>query len=241
MTDNGGAMIAEEFTDGLLSLGILHQKTLPYSPHQNGKQESFWATLEGRLLEMLDGYPHLTLEFLNYATQAWVEMEYNRATHREIGCSPVERFASSPDVLRASPSSDTLRQAFRLQTTRRQRKSDGTISVDGKRFEIPARYRHFVDVTIRYARWDLGRMDLIDPSSDTILAPIYPLDRTANADGRRGLIEPTAQPDAAQDPPAGRGEHPPLLKKLLQDYSASGLPPAYLPKPDNRQPPGDAT
>ncbi len=30
MTDNGAAMIADEFTEGLLSLGILHEKTLPY-------------------------------------------------------------------------------------------------------------------------------------------------------------------------------------------------------------------
>ena len=55
LTDNGAAMIAEEVTEGLLRLGIVHEKTLPYSPYQNGKQECFWATLEGRLMEMLDG------------------------------------------------------------------------------------------------------------------------------------------------------------------------------------------
>ncbi len=52
MTDGGGAMIAEEFTEGLQRLGIVHEQTLPYSPYQNGKQENFWATLEGRLMEM---------------------------------------------------------------------------------------------------------------------------------------------------------------------------------------------
>ena len=89
MTDGGSAMIAEEFREGLLNLGIVHETTLPYSPYQNGKQERFWATLEGRLMEMLAGVKELTLEFLNEATQAWVEMEYNRAVHRELGCSPV--------------------------------------------------------------------------------------------------------------------------------------------------------
>jgi putative transposase len=48
MTDNGAAMMAEEFTGGLHALGIVHQTTLPYSPQQNGKQEVFWARLEGR-------------------------------------------------------------------------------------------------------------------------------------------------------------------------------------------------
>jgi hypothetical protein len=39
LTDNGAAMVSDEFTEGLFALGIVHEKTLPYSPHQNGKQE----------------------------------------------------------------------------------------------------------------------------------------------------------------------------------------------------------
>jgi len=42
-------MLADEFTQVLLRLGILHETTLPYSPYQNGKQECFWGHLEGRL------------------------------------------------------------------------------------------------------------------------------------------------------------------------------------------------
>jgi putative transposase len=233
LTDNGAAMVAEEVTEGLLRLGIFHERTLPYSPYQNGKQEAFWGTLEGRLMKMLDGVAELTLEFLNNATQAWMEMEYNRAVHRETSSSPVERFAHAPDVLRTSPSSDSLRQAFRLETKRRQRQSDGTISVEGVRFEVPARYRHFRDVAVRYARWNLGRVDLVDPHGGTILAPIYPLDKSANADGRRSLVEPDGvdlPPDrSAEGGPQDR-ELPPLLKRILQEYSATGLPPAYLPK-----------
>ena len=156
LTDNGPAMVADEFKTGLLGLSIVHERTLPYSPYQNGKQEAFWGTLEGRLMEMLDGCVELTLDFLNQATQAWTEIEYNRAVHREIATSPVERWSQSPDVLRSSPSSDGLRDAFRLETKRIQRQSDGTISLEGVRFEIPARFRHFRCVVVRYARWDLG-------------------------------------------------------------------------------------
>jgi len=240
LTDNGGAMIADEVTAGLLRLGIVHEKTLPYSPYQNGKQECFWASLEGRLMEMLGGVTELSLALLNEATQAWVEIEYNRRTHREICCSPVERFAQASDVLRASPSSSTLRNAFRMEGSRTQRQSDGTISVEGVRFEIPARYRHFRKVSVRYARWDLSRVDLIDPRSGTILSPLYPLDRKANADGGRLLFEPDGagtQADAGARPDQGRPDQerpeeqlPPLLKRLLAEYAATGLPPAYLPK-----------
>jgi putative transposase len=230
LTDNGSAMVAEEVTEGLLRLGIVQERTLPYSPYQNGKQEAFWGRLEGRLLKMLDGVAELTLDLLNEATQAWVEIEYNRAVHRETSCSPVDRFARAPDVLRESPSSESLRDAFRLETKRSQRQSDGTISLEGVRFEIPARYRHFREVSVRYARWDLGRVDLVDARSGINLAPIYPLDKSANADGQRAVIEPG---DTAAVPEGRRrsaDELPPLLKRILQEYSATGMPPAYLPK-----------
>ena len=179
---------------------------------------------------MLDGMPELTLQWLNTATQAWVEIEYNRAVHGETSCSPVARFAQAPDVLRDSPSSESLRDAFRLQTKRTQRQSDGTISLEGVRFEIPARYRHFREVTGRYARWDLGRIDLVDKRSGITLAPIYPLDKTANGDGRRAVIEPGGTAVPPEERRRTAGELPPLLKRILQEYSATGMPPAYLPK-----------
>jgi len=230
LTDNGSAMVAEEFSEGLLRLGIVQERTLPYSPYQNGKQEAFWGRLEGRLMNMLDGVANLTLDSLNYATQAWVELEYNHAAHRETSSSPVECFAQTPDVLRSSPSSESLREAFRLETKRTQRRSDGTVSIEGVRFEIPSRYRDFRKLSVRYARWDLGRVDLVDERSGIILAPIYPLDKTANADGRRALIEPAGSDVPADDSQRKDLPLPPLLKRILQEYSATGLPPAYLPK-----------
>jgi putative transposase len=236
MSDNGSAMLADEFTEGLLRLGILHETTLPFSAYQNGKQENFWAHLEGRLLEMLGKVGQLTLEFLNQATQAWVEIEYNRRVHREIGCSPATRFATAPDVLRESPSSDALRAAFRREVKRRQRQSDGTISLEGVRFEIPSRYRHFRDVVVRYPRWDLSLVDLVDPREGTILARLFPLDRAANADGRRAVLAPRPDESASTDSARSPAELPPLLKQILAEYSATGLPPAYLPKDSSPNP-----
>jgi hypothetical protein len=96
---------------------------LPYSPYQNAKQEVFWAQVEGRLLALLDGEADLTLERLNTATQAWVELEYHRARHRELGCTPLERYLAGPDVGRPSPCSEELRRAFRAEVERTQRRS----------------------------------------------------------------------------------------------------------------------
>jgi len=42
MTDNGAAMLAEETTQGLASLSVLHQTTLPYSPYHYVAPEVMW-------------------------------------------------------------------------------------------------------------------------------------------------------------------------------------------------------
>lgn len=231
MTDNGAAMQAEEFRSGLHELSILHETTLPYSPYQNAKQETFWATVEGRLMAMLEGVKELTLDRLNEITQAWVELDYHREIHSEIATIPLRRYLDSRHVGRDCPDSAILRQAFRCTVTRRQRRSDGTLSLAGRRFEIPNRYRHLEQPQVRYARWDLRSVDLIDPHTREILCPLYPLDKNANASGQRRTLEPASQNDMTPAQPGA--ELPPLLRKLLADYAATGLPPAYLPKQSN--------
>jgi putative transposase len=232
MTDNGSAMLAHETHEGLLRLGIMHEKTLPYSPYQNGKQEAFWAQLEGRLLAMLSRVEPLTLEFLNRASQAWVELEYNRSLHQEIGASPIDRLLKGPDVSRPSPESQTLRFAFTMQERRTQRRSDGTISIKGIRFEVPSAFRHFEHLFVRYQSWDLSMAYLVDKRTGGLLVRIYPQDKTKNAHGHRRTLEPVSQ----DQPPSGKIDSdpiPPLLRKILADYAATGLPPAYLPKEES--------
>lgn len=162
MTDNGAAMLADETVTGLAALGIVHQTTLPYSPYQNAKQESFWGRIEGRLMAMLEGEEALTLDLLNQATQAWVEQEYHRTRHSEIAATPLARYLAGPNVRRECPGTTALAAAFRIEVVRRQRRSDGTASLAGERFEIPSRFRHLAMVHPRYARWDLTRVDLVD-------------------------------------------------------------------------------
>ena len=232
MNDRGSAMMSGEFTAGLAALGIVHVPTRPRSPHVNGKQESWWSQIETRLLPMLEGEANLTLDQLNLATVAWVTQEYNRTKHGEIGCPPLERYLTGPNAARECPGSEALRAAFRIEVKRRQRRSDGTVRLENQRFEIPSRYRHLSDIRLRYARWDLSRVDLIDPHSGAILCPVYPIDKVANADGLRGVLGPV---NHSPQPPAGGIA--PLLKKMIADYAATGLPPAYLPETDTQDDP----
>lgn len=225
LSDNGSAMIAHETTQGLARLSVTHRTTLPYSPYQNGKQETFWNPVEGRLLAMLEGQPDLTLGLLNEATQAWVEMEYNREVHSEISQAPLARWLDGPTVGRDCPTVDDLRLAFTAGETRSQRRSDGTASIEGVRFEIPARFRHLRKLHLRYASWDLTHVWLVDERTDAVLSRLYPLDKARNADGFRGVVELAVPGPLAQ--PAGIA---PLLRKLMTEYAATGLPPAYIPK-----------
>ena len=224
LTDNGAAMLAAETTEGLERLGVVHHTTLPYSPEQNGKQESFWGQIEGRLLPMLEGEPVLSLELLNTAAQAWVEHEYHRKDHSEIKETPLARYLRGPSVGREGPSSDALRRAFRTEISRTQRRSDGTVTVEGIRFEIPAAYRSLVSLRLRVARWDLACVDLVDPRSGEHLATLLPLDKARNAERSRRILRPTTQA------PARTSGIAPHLRALMADYAATGLPPAYVPK-----------
>jgi hypothetical protein len=194
MTDNGGAMLADEIAGGLARLGIVH------------------ATV-------------------------WVEGDYNQRLHRELGTSPLRRYLDAPDVGREAPDSETLRRAFRREVTRTQRKSDGTVSLEGVRFELPSRYRQLERLTLRYARWDLRSVEFVDPHTGDPLCPLFPLDKTRNAEADRRQLDDAIDSEPAS--PTSPSETPPLLRALIEDYAATGQPPAYLPEPHDDPDPED--
>jgi putative transposase len=228
LSDNGAAMVAGEYETGLESLGINYRTILPHSPYQNGKQETFWAVLESRCLAMLERVPSLSLELLNRATQAWVEQDYNRGRHEEIKMAPLEKLLQSPQQGRECPPMAILQQAFCLVAKRTQRRSDGTISIEGVRFELPNTLRTLTKLSLRYRRWDLSEAWVVQPrSSMTVVQRITPLDKAGNADGRRRALEPPTALCGVQA--ADASKLPPLMTQWLTNYAATGAPPAYLP------------
>ena len=238
ITDNGAPMTAGEVREGLHRLGIVHSTTLAYSPYQNGKQEVLWASVEGRLMAMLEGVEPLTLEMLNHATIAWVERDYHRRVHRELATTPLKRLLNSDDASRPCPDASALRAAFRICVKRTQRRSDATVSVEGVRYQVPKPWRHLRELSLRVARWDLASVDLVDARSGERLSTLYPLDKQRNAEGMRQRTEPgdddggTSAPGVAQ-PPA------PLLQRILDEQAASGLPPLWLAHPERPAPDTD--
>lgn len=227
LSDCGKAMQGAEIKTALEDLSITHNMTLPYSPYQNGKQEAFWNQVEGRLMALLDAVSPLTIEFLNKSTQAWVEMEYNRSYHSEIGMSPIEKMLNGHNVARHTDIDFAqLQFHFTRIITRVQRKSDGTVSVNGVRFEIPSSMRHHRRITLRHAQWAKNGAYIVDPKHHSQkLAHIIPLDKLKNADGKRRSLQKVDEivPDTPKNP------IPPLLQNMINEYNADGSPSGYLP------------
>lgn len=238
-TDNGSAMRAEELKEGLERLGILAQRTLPYAAYQNGKQECFWKPLEGRMMRMFPKHKRITLEILNHVSQAWAEQDYQVRVHRETGMTPLDRFMNSPDVLRPSPSMEALKRSFRITCTRKQRRTDGTVTLDGVRFQVPRQYAHLEELTLRYARWDLGEAEILCPETRLPLVSIAPLDRLANANGLRKDLhqEPETSTEVVAEGDILDLENdaiPPFMRHLLDEHRRHNPLVGYLPCPQTK-------
>ena len=192
-------------------------------------------------MAMIGSTKELTLEQLNLLTQVWLEQDYHRNRHSEIATTPLQRFTNATSVGRDAPDSDTLRRAFRKRERRKQRYSDGTCSLEGRRFEIPSRFGKLEYVTLSYARWDLSNVELIDPDTGVVLSRVYPLDKQANASGlrrARGSAHRVNNVTSEHSVPANaplcvvdeQGLSP-LMRMHMRDYAATGLPPGFIPSP----------
>ena len=102
------------------------------------------------------------------------------------------------------------------------------------RFEVPSRFGHFQHLYVRYQSWDLSKAYLVDPRTDDFLASIHPQDKTKNANGYRRILQTPAALTAPNNE-TDQDQIPALLRKILSDYAATGLPPAYQPmEPTNK-------
>ena len=223
MSDNGAAMLAAETVQGLEVLGVLHQTTLAYSPYQNGKQESVLVT--GRIASDGDARKrratHPRTAQRSHPGPGSNSSTTKRST-RNWASHPVQRYLDGPDVGRPSPNGAALRDAFRRQQWRTQRRSDATVSIEGRRFEVPSRLRHQSRLVVRYARWDLSHINVVDPHNGQPIAPLWPLDKQRNSNSRRRALEPSTTTPADNPTSATIA---PLLQQLMDEYAATGLAP----------------
>ena len=73
--------------------------------------------------------------------------------------------------------------------SRTLRRSDATVSIEGRHFEVPGRYQHLQRIAVRYAVWDLTTVHQVDEHTGSMLCRLYPQDKTKTpaARARSGL------------------------------------------------------
>lgn len=85
-------------------------------------------------------------------------------------------------------------------------------------------------LSVRYASWDLTHVTLVDPhNNNALLCTLYPQDKSANASGLRRALELNNDTHLPSVPESATA---PLLKDLMAQYAATGLPMPYIPKGD---------
>jgi putative transposase len=134
-------------------------------------------------------------------------------------------------VTRPCPDAAALRLAFTRTERRAQRKSDGTIVIEGRRFEVPEPISASGPLEVRFAAWDLTQVHLSIRTPARCCADCS-LRTRPNADGLRrspagGLGR--ARRRAGRQRHGAGCSHRTALERMI-DPGATGLPPAYLPK-----------
>lgn len=155
--DNGGPYRSKHMAQATAALGShvpIH--TQPYRPEGHGKIEAFNRYCRAAFVEEVQASSILTLDDLNRAFRAWVDLKYNRRVHGETGETPWDRWRAGAHRVRPV-SERELKDAFLF---RAQRKTDktGVFRLHGTRFQTRATLaRKKVEV-----RYDPEEMDVVE-------------------------------------------------------------------------------
>jgi transposase InsO family protein len=131
--DNGAAYRSKHLEHITASLGIALIHSSPYKPQGRGKVERWFRTVRGQFLTEVR---QMSLDELNCAFELWLKQVYHQRTHSATGKTPLERFTSRMECLRAAP--ENLKDHFRTIARRRVAK-DRTVTLDGYLFEAPVK------------------------------------------------------------------------------------------------------
>ena len=156
--DNGQVYRSKHMRQAVAHLGmhrIIH--TRPYRPMGHGKIEAFNKRCRAEFLAELSASGIDTLDGINDAFQAWLDIEYNRGYHSEIGQTPLERWKAGQARVRFADE-HALQQAFLWKETRSADKT-GVFSFFGARYQVGAELagRRF---QIRYDPESLFEVDI---------------------------------------------------------------------------------
>ncbi|MCL1948792.1 MAG: DDE-type integrase/transposase/recombinase [Turicibacter sp.] len=139
-SDNGKIYRSEMLASACAHLGISLIHAKPYTPQGKGKIERAFRTVQTQFYSQLKMNPVYSLEDLNKRFRSWLETEYHRSIHSSLdGQTPIQVYQNQLDSVQFLKDTSDFDLIF-LKRERRKVKSDGTISLEKKLYEVPARF-----------------------------------------------------------------------------------------------------
>ena len=151
--DNGRVYIALQFARILAELKVKKIHHGPYKAWCKGKVESVMKTFKREFQGEAQLAGFQTLEELNTALWAWIDVEYNRRNHSTTGQPPEKRFLQGlPEDHRRVQDLEWFEALFLHQETRTVSKY-GVIKLRGNQYHTTV--RHGTVIEVRYKPFDL--------------------------------------------------------------------------------------
>ena len=154
--DNGHVYIAAHFAFILAQLAIKKIHHGPYRSWAKGKAESVMKTFKRDFQAEAQRAGFKTLEELNSALWAWLDVEYNRRNHSSTGEPPAVRFEKGlPEDHRRVQDLEWFENLFLLKDDRKVTKW-GMIKLEGNQYHTEATAGSTIEV--RYNPFDLRKV-----------------------------------------------------------------------------------
>ena len=138
IVDNGAAYRSATLQGICARLGIHLIYCRPYAPEGKGKLERWHRTFRAQFLSEIDSSRISDLADLNARLWAWIERLYHQTPHNGLGgLTPLARYQKDLLKIRTLGQRAVNLDAIFMHRVSRFVRKDGTVSYEGKFFEVP--------------------------------------------------------------------------------------------------------
>jgi transposase InsO family protein len=138
IVDNGAAYRSATLQGICARLGIHLIFCRPYAPEGKGKLERWHRTFRAQFLSEIDSSQISDLSDLNARLWAWIERLYHQTPHNGLGgLTPLARYQKDLLKIRTLGQRAANIDAIFMHRVSRFVRKDGTVSYEGKFFEVP--------------------------------------------------------------------------------------------------------
>jgi transposase InsO family protein len=205
--DNGSTYRGDTLATACARIGITLMHAKPYDPQARGKMERFWRTLREGCLDFLGSLS--SLHDVNVRLFAFLDAHYHKAPHAGLmGQTPSSVFQAGPPRVDAFDEAK-LRESLTVRTRRRVR-SDSTVSIGGKDYELDTGHLARRVVSLCRCLVDLNEAPWVELEGRRLqLRPVDPIKNSRRRRNVKPVYDETAPQHPAFDPPKA------LLDKAL--------------------------